>query len=49
LLNLLDDPSEKQKNTAAEHPEIVARLRQLLHEARDTHHFTRPNASATTQ
>lgn len=41
LFNLADDPSEA-KSVAAEHPEIVAQLRKLLHEARDTHDSTRP-------
>jgi arylsulfatase A-like enzyme len=36
LFNLVDDPSEKN-NVAAEHPEIVAQLRTLLRNARDTH------------
>jgi len=46
LFNLVDDPSET-KSVAAEHPEIVAQLRKLLHEARDTHSSTRPmNTSA---
>jgi arylsulfatase A-like enzyme len=46
LFNLVDDPSEK-KNVAAEHPEIVTQLREVLHDARDTHDFTRPmNPSA---
>jgi arylsulfatase A-like enzyme len=41
LFNLADDPGET-KSVAAEHPAIVAQLRKLLHEARDTHDFTRP-------
>lgn len=40
LFNLVDDPGEKT-NVAAEHPEIVARLRKLLHEGRDEDGFTR--------
>jgi arylsulfatase A-like enzyme len=46
LFNLVDDPSETT-SVAAAHPEIVARLRKLLHEARDVHDSTRPmNSSA---
>jgi arylsulfatase A-like enzyme len=40
LFNLVDDPSEK-KNVAGEYPEIVQRLRALLHEARDVQDSTR--------
>ena len=36
LFNLVDDPERKAKNMAAEHPEIVARLRKLLREARES-------------
>ena len=42
LFNLVEDPSET-KNVAAQHPEIVAELRQKLHEARDKP-ATRPGA-----
>ncbi|HEX3657376.1 MAG TPA: arylsulfatase [Pirellulales bacterium] len=49
LFNLADDPSETH-DVAAEHPEVVARLRTLLHEVRDVHDYSRPmNASAGEQ
>ena len=41
LFDLVNDPGET-KDVAAAHPEIVARLRRLLHESRDAHNFTRP-------
>ena len=46
LFNLVDDPGET-KNVAAEHPEIVARLRKLLREARDVHTVARPSNAVT--
>ncbi len=48
LFNLVNDPSE-QHDVAAEHSEIVAHLRQLLHEARDVHNSTRPAGTKSSE